>query len=94
MRFLVKAIFFIPGAAIGFIAASAIKHFDEATALVISALGATVGGSITTAFGTLLFLRAEKTAEQSNTATKIMLRPCKTSSVKDRSTSRNIRHTK
>jgi len=69
-----KIIFFIPGAAIGFILATAIGEANQTMGMVISALGAAMGGSITTKIGTFLFLKAETEATKGGGLIKFIIR--------------------
>ena len=59
MRIFWKIVFFIPGAAIGFILSAGISQASQEVGMVIAALGAAMGGTVTTALGTMLFLKAE-----------------------------------
>ena len=73
MRIFLKIVFFIPGAAIGFILSAAISQASQEAGMAIAALGAAVGGSITTALGTMLFLKAETEAQKSGGFVKFII---------------------
>jgi len=74
MRIFWKIVFFIPGAAIGLILSEAISQVSQEAAMAIAALGAFIGGSITTALGTMLFLKAETQAQKSGGFVKLIIR--------------------
>lgn len=62
------------GAAIGLILSVTISHVSESLQLVVMAVSASVGGSITTWLGTLLFLKAEIEGQKSGGFVKALLR--------------------
>lgn len=74
MRIFWKIIFFIPGAAIGFILSTAISQASQEAGIVIAVLGLAVGGSITTSLGTMLFLKSEIEAKKSGGFVKFIIR--------------------
>lgn len=69
-----KIIFFVPGAAIGFILSTAISQVDQPFGLVVSIMGIVIGGSITTTIGKILFLRAEYEGQKSGGIAKVIIR--------------------
>lgn len=73
-RFYWKLVFFVPGAAIGFIVLSGIERINETTAMAIRFLGASAGGSLTTALGSVLFLRAESEGASSGGFISVLIR--------------------
>lgn len=74
MDFIKKFIFFIPGAAIGFILSSGISQANQSLGMFVLFLGATIGGSITTTIGNLLFLKSEYDAQKSGGLIKVIIR--------------------
>ena len=69
-----KLLFFIPGAAIGYILSTALFTIDEATGMVFTALGIFIGGSITTMLGKMLFLKSGIEAEKSGGFISFLIR--------------------
>ena len=74
MRRFWKIVFFIPGAAIGFILSAGISQASQEAGMAIAALGAAMGGTVTTALGTMLFLKAETEAQKSGGVVKFIIR--------------------